>query len=233
MAGPLTLVDAPPSYHETPDLDHPDQALCSDCERPVTSYPCPLHGPGSLDPTPGPDMPSWTVEGVAPDVMNLARIAYYVIHNRDPRPDGICPRLHLGKYVVERHLATLETRWKIVGRDTPKSRLRSVIHPEHANRVANTILKSRGVPLSPTPFAPITLPLLTPTDYIIIASLAEEGMSNDEIGERLTVSGSTIRTHLKRIYTVCGARNRAHLVHRAHVLGLLGGIPQETTRPHG
>lgn len=231
MTGPLTLVDAPPSYHEIPDLDRPDQALCGACGRSVTSYSCPVHGPESLDPAP--PRPSWTVaEVIDPDLMNLARIAYYVIHNRDPRPENIGPALHLGEYVVEHYLTALETRWKIIGRDTDKCLLRSVIHPEHANRVANTILKSRGVPSGPAPFAHITLPLLTPSDYTIIGYLAE-GMGNAEIARRLALSTETVKTHLKRIFRVCGARKRTHMVHRAHRLGLFGGIPQEATRPRG
>ncbi len=51
--------------------------------------------------------------------------------------------------------------------------------------------------------------------------LIGEGLSNEEIAERLVVSPATARTHVSRAMVKLGARNRAHLVVFAYQSGLV------------
>jgi DNA-binding NarL/FixJ family response regulator len=53
-----------------------------------------------------------------------------------------------------------------------------------------------------------------------IAGLVGEGLSNDEIAERLVVSPATARTHVSRAMIKLGARDRAQLAVFAHQSGL-------------
>ena len=45
-----------------------------------------------------------------------------------------------------------------------------------------------------------------------IVSLAAEGLTDKEIAERLSLSVSTVRTHLERFYAANGLRNKAEAV---------------------
>lgn len=47
------------------------------------------------------------------------------------------------------------------------------------------------------------------------------GLTNDEMGRALFVSGQTIKGHLKHIFPKLGASTRAEAVNRAHELGLV------------
>lgn len=52
-----------------------------------------------------------------------------------------------------------------------------------------------------------------------IAALVAEGLSNDEIAERLVISPATVRTHVGRAMVKLGARDRAQLVVFAYQSG--------------
>jgi DNA-binding NarL/FixJ family response regulator len=61
---------------------------------------------------------------------------------------------------------------------------------------------------------------LTEREREVLAEVGA-GWSNDEIGSRLHMSGATARTHVSRIMTKVGARDRAQLVVIAYESGLL------------
>lgn len=61
--------------------------------------------------------------------------------------------------------------------------------------------------------------------------LVAEGLSNDEIAERLVVSPMTAKTHVSRAMTKLGARDRAQLVVFAYESGLVR--PGWSARPDG
>ena len=52
-------------------------------------------------------------------------------------------------------------------------------------------------------------------------TLVAEGLSNDEIAARLFLSPLTAKTHVSRIMTKLGARDRAQLVVMAYETGLV------------
>ena len=52
-----------------------------------------------------------------------------------------------------------------------------------------------------------------------VTRLAAEGLTNAQIGERLNIAPESVKTHLSGACKKLRARNRAHLVHQAHVAG--------------
>jgi DNA-binding NarL/FixJ family response regulator len=83
---------------------------------------------------------------------------------------------------------------------------------------------------SPAPGTPLAAPeqlaTLTSREREVM-SLAAEGLSNDEIAEKLYVSPLTVRTHIHRAMTKLGARDRAQLVVIAYQSGLVQVVPPE------
>lgn len=64
------------------------------------------------------------------------------------------------------------------------------------------------------------LDVLTDREREVLA-LVGQGSSNDEIAERLVLSPLTAKTHVSRIMTKVGARDRVHLVVLAYESGLI------------
>ena len=73
---------------------------------------------------------------------------------------------------------------------------------------------------SKQPAPPASLSLLTDREREVVA-LVGEGLSNDEIAERLVVSPATAKTHVSRAMVKLGARDRAQLVVLAYESGLV------------
>ncbi|MFD7492482.1 response regulator [Streptomyces sp. NPDC059832] len=74
--------------------------------------------------------------------------------------------------------------------------------------------------------APEALDVLTAREREVMAQAAE-GLSNDEIAERMHVSPLTVRTHVGRAMTKLGARHRAQLVAMAYQSGLVRVDPPQ------
>ena len=54
-----------------------------------------------------------------------------------------------------------------------------------------------------------------------LVGLVGEGLSNEQIGQRLVLSPATVKTHINRAMVKLGARDRAHLVVFAYEAGLV------------
>jgi DNA-binding NarL/FixJ family response regulator len=72
------------------------------------------------------------------------------------------------------------------------------------------------------PARPSALPdNLTPREAEVLA-LIGEGLSNQEIGERLVLGQATVKTHVNRVFAKTGVRDRAQAVRYAIANGLVG-----------
>jgi DNA-binding NarL/FixJ family response regulator len=82
-------------------------------------------------------------------------------------------------------------------------------------------LVSEFARLRPTlPPRPGALRELTPRETEVLRLVAE-GLSNGEIAERLVVSGETVKTHVSRVLTKLGLRDRTQAVVIAYESGLV------------
>jgi DNA-binding NarL/FixJ family response regulator len=93
-----------------------------------------------------------------------------------------------------------------------------LLSPSVTSRVIREFATRPSRRLRPHP----QLQTLTPREREIVA-LVGEGLSNNEIADRLVVSPATTRTHVSRAMVKLGARDRAQLVVFAYQSGLVDG----------
>jgi DNA-binding NarL/FixJ family response regulator len=91
----------------------------------------------------------------------------------------------------------------------------ALMSPSVTRKVIREFVTKSPRPTRPHP----NLPALTDREREIVV-LAAEGLSNDEIAERLVISPATARTHVSRAMIKLGARDRAQLVVFAYQSGL-------------
>lgn len=97
----------------------------------------------------------------------------------------------------------------------------SAIDPAVQHHLVKAI--ARTAPLQWTPPDESKLPDgLTPREAAVLALIAE-GLSNAEIAERLTVTETTVKSHINHLYGKTGARDRAQAVAYAYRHGLAPG----------
>jgi DNA-binding CsgD family transcriptional regulator len=71
---------------------------------------------------------------------------------------------------------------------------------------------------------PERLAVLTEREREVMALVAQ-GLTNEEIGQRLFMSPATAKTHVSRAMLKLGARDRAQLVVLAYQTGLVSSEP--------
>ncbi len=87
--------------------------------------------------------------------------------------------------------------------------------------IADAGVGSTGVnPLHARTQAPGMVEALTAREAEVLALLAE-GLSNQQIADRLSVSLSTVKTHVSNLYSKLGAERRTQALAHARSLGLL------------
>ena len=97
----------------------------------------------------------------------------------------------------------------------------SAIDPAVQHHVVKAI--ARTAPLQWSPPDQNELPDgLTPREAAVLALIAE-GLSNADIAERLTVTETTVKSHINHLYGKTGARDRAQAVAYAYRHGLAPG----------
>jgi PAS domain S-box-containing protein len=123
------------------------------------------------------------------------------------------------QFPVEISLVPLETeQGRFAG-----AMIRDLVDAVHHGRRLMTLLSDIGEELGSyigSRRGPRPGSLLTPREHEVL-TLAAQGLSAREISRRLTVSPSTVKTHLEHIYAKLGASDRAAAIAQAMRAGLL------------
>lgn len=113
------------------------------------------------------------------------------------------------------------TSQQIAGALRAAVRGEAAIDPAVQHHVVKAI--ARTAPLQWTPPDQTALPDgLTPREAAVLTLIAE-GLSNAEIAERLTVTETTVKSHVNHLYSKTGVRDRAQAVAYAFRHGLAPG----------
>ena len=92
--------------------------------------------------------------------------------------------------------------------------VRVAFHPAVQHHLVKAI--ARTAPLRWTPPDENQLPDgLTPREAVVLGLIAE-GLSNAQIAERLTVTETTVKSHINHLYGKTGVRDRAQAVAYAY-----------------
>lgn len=97
----------------------------------------------------------------------------------------------------------------------------AVVAPRVTQRLLETYVRNR--PVEPEPLDPANDPLLadlTPREFEVLLAIAE-GMSNAEIATKFFVSEATVKTHVRKVLTKLGVRDRVQAVVYAYESGLI------------
>lgn len=79
---------------------------------------------------------------------------------------------------------------------------------------------TRKAPVRADPAQSERLATLTPRELEVLAGIGR-GLSNQELAEELFIADNTVKTHVKRVFTKIGARDRAQAVVIAYQAGLV------------
>jgi DNA-binding NarL/FixJ family response regulator len=135
----------------------------------------------------------------------------------------ILTTFHLDEYVYQALRAGASG---FLLKDTPPADLLAAIRVVAAGdallapRVTRRLIEEFARRPEPAAATPAALAALTDREREVLALVAR-GLTNAEIAERLVVSPATSKTHVSRVLTKLGARDRAQLVMLAYETGLV------------
>lgn len=98
----------------------------------------------------------------------------------------------------------------------------ALLAPQVTRRLIEAYVATPATPPAPAPRTDDRVAGLTAREREVLA-LVGSGLSNHEIATHLVLSPLTAKTHVSRILTKLGARDRAQLVVVAYEAGLVGG----------
>jgi DNA-binding NarL/FixJ family response regulator len=96
----------------------------------------------------------------------------------------------------------------------------ALLTPNHLRRLIEAYVTQERAGPSRTQAAAASLEPLTPRECEVLA-LVGRGLSNAEIAQALVLSPATAKTHVARVFSKLGARDRAQLVITAYESGLI------------
>jgi DNA-binding NarL/FixJ family response regulator len=115
-------------------------------------------------------------------------------------------------------------------KDSTRAEIGRAVHAAAAGQavidasVQQRLLAAAAKALRPDP-PPDSYDALSPRESEVLRLIAA-GQSNREIARTLFVSEATIKTHVNRIFTKTGSRNRAQAIHYAHSSGYADPQPR-------
>ncbi len=102
----------------------------------------------------------------------------------------------------------------------------ALLAPEITRRVIAAFAPPRPAEVPAPPFtAPVALGELTPREYEVLVALAG-GATNAEIAAALHLGETTVKTHVSRVLTKLGARDRTQAVVMAYEMGVVRPHPR-------
>jgi len=106
----------------------------------------------------------------------------------------------------------------------------ALLAPTVTRRLISEFAQTRSAITASSPPSP-ALTALTPRETQVL-QLVAEGLSNPEIAARLVVTEETVKTHVSRILTKLGLRDRTQAVVTAYETGLVVPRSREPTEDH-
>jgi DNA-binding CsgD family transcriptional regulator len=116
----------------------------------------------------------------------------------------------------------LALRWLVLETPLLERFLRRVKPGDAKQPVAVSAAPAPATEAQPSGLAPDQAGLVEPLSgrELEVLRLIEQGLSNSEIAEQLTLAPSTVKTHINNIYGKLGVQTRIQAVKRAQELGL-------------
>jgi DNA-binding CsgD family transcriptional regulator len=149
----------------------------------------------------------------------LLKAAEYTLSRNVITIGDLCRAVSVHELTASRLLGQLFV-WHVIGANSPPAPRRVLIPKAHVNTVLCLMEDHQGVPPRPNPLDELRTPGLTDQQRRVL-DLVALGKENAEIGRAISVTYETVKTYVKNLCNLYGARNRTHLVTIAHERGLL------------